>query len=270
MNNLLLITDALDFIETNLTEDVKTDDIANSLFCSKSTLEKLFRYTTGMSIKEYSVRRRMSKAAKDLRLDPSASLLDIAVKYGYGSNEAFTRAFKSIWFVTPSEYRKNPKYYELFPAIKLEQELMEDNKMRSRKKVDISELYDYIKNRRNCYFVGVDINSLIPINDISIEAGDIAIITALNRIEDAAGEDDIVFRIGGDEFVALTSSEDSEYANEIAKKILSHNGEAFNWNGKDIPLKLYVTTYKIEAESLRYAELFSTMQQKLQDVKGQN
>lgn len=37
--------------------------------------------------------------------------------------------------------------------------------MKSKKEVDISELYDYIK-RKNCYFVGVDMKCLIPINEI--------------------------------------------------------------------------------------------------------
>ena len=42
--------------------------------------------------------------------------------------------------------------------------------MKDRKKVDISELYDYIKERRDCYFVGADIKNLIPINEISRKA----------------------------------------------------------------------------------------------------
>ena len=51
-------------------------------------------------------------------------ILDVALKYGYNSHEAFTRAFKSVWNITPSEYRKNPVRYELFPAFRLEKELM--------------------------------------------------------------------------------------------------------------------------------------------------
>ena len=72
------------------------------------------------------ITRRMSRAARDLAADPEeAAILDVALKYGYNSHEAFTRAFKSVWNITPSEYRKNPVRYELFPAFRLEKELME-------------------------------------------------------------------------------------------------------------------------------------------------
>lgn len=267
MENLLLITEVLDFIEINLTEDIKTEDIAKELHCSKSSIEKLFRIVTNMSIKDYSIRRRMSRAAKDMVKSPDISLLELAVKYGYSSNEAFTRAFKSVWHTNPSEYRKNPMLFELFPALNLEQELMEDDTMSNKKKVDISELYDCIKERRDCYFVGVDIKSLIPINEISYEAGDIAILTAMKRLEMASGKEDIVFRIGGDEFVALTNSDNQEYAEKIVTEILSHNGETFRYKEKDIPLSLYATSYKMESKTLRYAQLFSAMQSQLDSIK---
>ena len=267
MENVLLITDALEFIEANLTQDIKTDDIAKNLYCSKSYLEKLFRFVTNMSIKDYSLRRRMSCAAKEIIQCQDMSLLDLAIKYGYSSNEAFSRAFVKIWNVTPSEYRKNPVHFELFPALHLEKELMEDEAMKSKKKVDISELYDYIQERRDCYFVGVDIKSLMPINEISRKAGDIAILTALKRLEAACGDDDIVFRIGGDEFVALTNSENKDYTDKIVNEILSHNGEPFKYQEKEIPLSLYVTSYKIEEKTIRYSELFATMQRKLDCIK---
>lgn len=63
-----------------------------------------------------------------------------------------------------------------------------------------------------------DIKGLIPINDISRKAGDLAIIESMKRISEAAGENDLVFRIGGDEFVLLTDSADTAYAESIAKK----------------------------------------------------
>ena len=74
----------------------------------------------------------------------------------------------------------------------------------------------------------------------------IAILTALKRLESACGDDDIVFRIGGDEFVALTNSENKDYTDKIVNEILSHNGKPFIYQEKEIPLTLYVTSYKIE------------------------
>jgi AraC family transcriptional regulator len=144
---------------------------------------------------------------------------------------------------------------------------MEDESMKQKKKVDISELYELLRERKNCYFVGVDIKCLIPINEISHKAGDIAILTALNRLEKASGDDDIVFRIGGDEFVSLTNSEDKQYAEKIVSEILSHNGESIQYEETDIPLTLYATSYKVDCDNLKYADLFSQMQSKLDSVK---
>lgn len=267
MDNVLLITDALGYIEANLTEDLRTDDIAKELYCSKSSVEKLFRFVTNMTIKDYSIRRRMSKAAKDLVENPEKSLLDVAITYGYSSNEAFTRAFKSVWHATPSEYRKNPVRFELFPPIMLEPELMECDKMDTRRKFDISELYDLIKERRECYIVGADIKGLIPINNISRELGDVAILTALNRLEAAAGEDSIVFRVGGDEFVAITDSKDKAVAEAIVEKMISHNGEIIRCGENEYPLELYGVCYQLEKKNLRYAELFTELQERIINVK---
>lgn len=269
MDNVILLVDALEYIENNLTESIKTEDIANYLYCSKSSIEKLFRYVNHISIRDYIIRRRMSKAALELGRNPEINILDIGLKYGYGSNEAFSRAFYSVWNVTPSDFRKTPSKYELFPGFKLDPEIMEVNEM-GRKKVDISELYDCISKRRGCYLVIGDIKHLVPINDISVKAGDIAIITALSRMENAAGDEDIVFRVGGDEFVILTNSMDEEYAEGIRKEILSHNGENIEWEEHKIPLSMYAKCIKLENKSIRYSELFTKLQNELNDEYKRN
>lgn len=104
--------------------------------------------------------------------------------------------------------------------------------------VDISELYDLFKERKNCYFVCCDIRSLIPINEISRKAGDLAIAETARRMDQCSGPTDLVFRIGGDEFVMLTASEDPSYAEQIADKILAMNGQSFAYEERNIPLHL--------------------------------
>lgn len=266
MENIQLLIEALEYIEDNLTESIKTETIADHLHCSKSTIEKLFRYINNISIRDYIIRRRMSKASRDIVQNPEKTLLDIAVEYGYGSNEAFSRAFSSVWQVSPSEFKRNPSDFELFPGYRIDRELMEERTMADRKKIDVSELYDCIKERKGCYLVLGDIKSLIPINDISHKAGDLAIISAMKRMEQAAGGDDIVFRIGGDEFVLLTNSSDESYARGICEEILRHNGEPISWEGKEIPLSLYVKVVRYEGgTALRYAEFFTMLQKELSD-----
>ena len=138
--------------------------------------------------------------------------------------------------------------------------------MADRKKIDISELYDCIRERKGCYLVLGDIKGLIPINDISHKAGDLAIITAMKRMEQAAGKEDVIFRIGGDEFVILTNSSDENYAKSICEEILNHNEEKISWEGKEIPLSLYVKAVRYEGRTaLRYSEFFTMLQNELSD-----
>lgn len=266
MSQIELLANALDYIEKNLNSNIKTSDIADACFCSKSTLEKLFRCVNNISVKDYMIRRRMTKAAKIILNDPNQKILDIALQFGYNSNESFTRAFEQIWNCKPSEYRKNPRYFELFPRLLCPVEYGDDY-MNNRKQVDISELYDLFIERNNCYFVCCDIKSLVPINEISYKAGDLAILESSNRINNAAGPEDVVFRIGGDEFALLTNSTDASYAEEIAEKIAVYNGKTFLYEDQEIPLKLHIAILKLESENLRYAELFEKLHNSIKESK---
>lgn len=131
--------------------------------------------------------------------------------------------------------------------------------MKERKHVDISELYDLFVTRKDCYFVCSDIKSLIPINNISHKAGDLAILESMNRLIAASSENDVVFRIGGDEFALLTESTDITYAEEIAEKIRGFNGQTFRYENQDIPLSLHVSVTKPESSPVKYNELFTNL-----------
>lgn len=60
-----------------------------------------------MQLKDYLRYRKLAFALKQIR-DTQCGILDIALNYGFSSHEAFTRAFKETYGVTPSEYRQNP------------------------------------------------------------------------------------------------------------------------------------------------------------------
>ncbi len=269
MANLDLLMKSLVFIEDHLedTVPVQTEDIASACYASKSALEKLFKYTIHFSVHDYIVRRKMTKAARMMMDKPNLSILDIAVQFGYSSHEAFTRTFSQVWNCNPSEFKKRsetrPHTAELFPRItglmKVEGETI------MRRTVDISELYDFFKSRKNCWFVCGDIVQLIPINNISHKAGDIAIAEALRRMESVCGSDDIVFRIGGDEFALLTNSTEQAYAEELQEKIQAMNGAIIPYDDIEIPMSLYTKITKIEEGSLHYAEMFPKLMIKLEE-----
>ncbi len=264
MDKIEILANALEYIEKNLQSDIHTEDVATACYCSKSTLEKIFRFVNNISVKDYIRRRKIMLAAKDIMQNPRENLMEIALKYGYSTNESFSRAFRSVWNCNPSAFRTGDRFTELYPR---KFPPTSTGGVFMQKNVDISELYELFRNRRNCYFVCGDIKSLIPINDISTKAGDLAILEAMKRMENGAGEKDIVFRIGGDEFVILTDSEDITYAEAICEKIRMHNGETFTFDNREIPLNMYVTPVKFEGSNLKYNELFHQLHEAINGCK---
>ena len=267
MDNLTLLNLALCYMEENLCENITAEDVAKACYCSLSSLQKMFRRLAHYSVKEYIIKRRLTRAARDLLYRPDDSILDIALRYCYQSNESFTRAFESMWNCSPSAYRQERSFADLCPRLNLSEFDYGDEIMSRKKMVDISELYDLFRERKNCYFVCCDIRCLTPLNEISRRAGDLALAETARRMDQCCGPEDLVFRIGGDEFALLTASEDPAYARQIADRILAMNGQSFSWEDEDIPLDLYADIVRFNAKNLRYSELFASLHQTIEGSK---
>lgn len=98
-------------------EKIALSIMAESFGYSEYYFSNKFREVSGMRFRDYLRYRRLAFAAKALR-DSSGGILDIAMDFGFSSHEAFTRAFKSAYGITPSAYRKNPKPLVLRTIIK--------------------------------------------------------------------------------------------------------------------------------------------------------
>lgn len=257
MNKLEILAKALEYMEQHLQEEIKTEDVAAACYCSKAALEKMFRCINRISVHDYLLRRRMMLAAKTIVSAPGVNLLDVALVCGYSTNESFSRAFKSVWNCNPSEFRANPQQSELFP--RLYPPYMEGDAYSMHKNVDISELYELFQQRRNCYFICFDVKNLGAVNDISHKAGDLVILESLKRLEREAGEEDVVFRIGGDEFTVLTNSEEIGYAEEFCRRVKAFNGTTVSFREKEIPIHLHTAVTKLPLERVRYNELFEQL-----------
>ncbi|HSK23886.1 MAG TPA: helix-turn-helix domain-containing protein [Egicoccus sp.] len=98
---------ALATIEERLAEDgpgeVDVDDLARVALTSTYHFRRLFSSLAGMGLSTYVRRRRMTLAAAEVQA--GTPLLEVAVRHGYGSTEAFGRAFAAVHGVTPAEAR---------------------------------------------------------------------------------------------------------------------------------------------------------------------
>lgn len=92
-------------------------NLSGFLGYSEYYVSRKFREISGMQLRDYLRNRRLAFALKDIR-DTETGILDIALKYGFSSNEAFTRAFKNAYGTSPSEYRKHPSPVVLRTVIK--------------------------------------------------------------------------------------------------------------------------------------------------------
>jgi AraC family transcriptional regulator len=95
----------IEFVDEHLTEDIDVDGLARSLGTTDYHVRRMFSSLAGMPLSEYIRRRRMTVAAAELLGD--GDLLGIAVRYGYGSTEAFGRAFRSVHGVSPADVRRD-------------------------------------------------------------------------------------------------------------------------------------------------------------------
>lgn len=105
MENKNLIDKAIGFIQKNPQNNLSLQSIADNAGFSLTYFDAIFRQHTGYSPVEYSRIYKLTRSALELRRTPK-TVLEIALDFGYASPESFTRAFKSFYSITPSEYRE--------------------------------------------------------------------------------------------------------------------------------------------------------------------
>ena len=103
---------ALWYIESHLSGDLSLDAIADAVGVSRFHLSRAFGVTVGCALASYVRARRLSEAARTLA-NGAPDILVIALDTGYGSHEAFTRAFRARFGLTPEQLRERANLDEL-------------------------------------------------------------------------------------------------------------------------------------------------------------
>lgn len=122
---------AIKYIEEHLEDEIDIERAARLAGCSAFHFQRMFSYISDVSLSEYIRRRRMTKAAVDLK-SSSEKILDISLKYGYDSPTAFNRAFQGVHGIAPSKARRAGTMIKAYPPISFKIIIKGDSEMNYR------------------------------------------------------------------------------------------------------------------------------------------
>ncbi|WP_059102633.1 AraC family transcriptional regulator [Shouchella shacheensis] len=99
------VQNVVSFIENHYMEDVRLENLQESLHLSKYHLSKIFKEVTGVTISKYLYQRRINQAKVEFMLG-DVSVTDVSYKIGFKYPSHFTKVFKQLTGMTPEHYRK--------------------------------------------------------------------------------------------------------------------------------------------------------------------
>lgn len=122
---------AMDYIEGHLAEGVDMNRAAQMACCSTYHFQRMFSFITGVPLSEYVRRRKLTMAAFELQ-STDARVIDLALKYGYESPEAFSRAFSKMHGVAPVAARDKGVALKAYPRMSFHISIKGDSGMNYR------------------------------------------------------------------------------------------------------------------------------------------
>lgn len=128
MEGLQRMLDSIDYIELNLDKNLFIEDIASIAYMSKFHFQRMFSMLTGYTVSEYIRNRRITVATQEL-INTKSKVIDVALRYGYESPEAFTKAFRRIHGVSPSDAKKYSQSLKAYPKLSFQIQLKGDVEM---------------------------------------------------------------------------------------------------------------------------------------------
>ena len=118
MNWIEGMSEAIAYIEENLTETLEVEEIAKRAYVSTFYFQKAFSLLCGFTVGEYIRQRRLARAGSDL-ISTNERIIDLALRYGFDSPDSFTKAFSRFHGSTPTAVRRNGATIKSFAPLKL-------------------------------------------------------------------------------------------------------------------------------------------------------
>lgn len=171
------IVKAIDYMESNLLEDINYQDVAKVVYMSNYHFHRVFSMIVGMTANEYIKNRRLSMAGQEISIS-DVKVIDIAMKYGYESPESFSKAFMRFHGITPNVARRSgiqlKSFNRLVIKIKLEGGTIMDFKIVEKKGFNVLAKVKKFRNE----IISEESNTEIP--DFWKECGGVGIFSVLN------------------------------------------------------------------------------------------
>ena len=180
MDSLKKMNEALSYLEENLINDIDYKEIARLAFCSEYHFQRMFSFLTGVTLSEYIRRRRLTLAAFEL-INSDIKIIDVAIKYGYNSPDSFTRAFRSLHGVTPSEARNNGQSLKAYPRITFQLSIKGGNEMNYR--IVEKERFSIVGIKKRVPIIFSGVNPEIASMWKSLDAEKISKLKGLSNVE---------------------------------------------------------------------------------------
>ena len=180
MDQLKQLNLAMQYIESHLADDIDFQRVSQLAGCSEYHFRRMFSFLAGMALGDYVRRRRLSLAAIELR-NSDVRVIDLAVKYGYDSPDAFARAFQKLHGLTPTDARVEGALLKAVPPVTFQLTVQGGSEMDYR--IIDKEAFTIVglKKRVTLQYEGV--NPEIAAMWASLTPDDIAALKAISSVE---------------------------------------------------------------------------------------
>ncbi|MDF2872059.1 MAG: transcriptional regulator, AraC family [Anaerocolumna sp.] len=153
------IQKTIDYIETNLKEEIDINRAISESGYSLTHFYRIIQSFSGISLKDYIRNRRLSEAAVALRMSDTR-IIDIAMKYDFQSQEVFTRAFLRLFGITPGQYRKSRESITLYDKLNARQLFMSFNGLSIEPTIILEKIFQLIGITRTVHPGSADVSQL--------------------------------------------------------------------------------------------------------------
>lgn len=118
---------AVDYLEENITEKLDIERVAKIALSSPFYFQRMYHLATGVTVAEYIRRRRLTLAAQEII--SGEKVINVAYKYGYETPEAFTKAFRKMYGLSPTAAREPGVTLKAYPKLSFHISIKGDKQM---------------------------------------------------------------------------------------------------------------------------------------------